>query len=300
MLGKVAITDDEARAYYEAHLNEFTTPPTVTLREILVAVPADPKGVNVAADDAAKEKAATIRARAVGGESFEKLAADVSDAPSRANAGLIGPISAKDLSPDFQKLIETMKAGDVSEPFARTRGYQILKLESTTGAQTLTFEQAREQISDRVLAGKRQQEFQKLLEKLRAEAIIEWKNADIKKAYERGTRAAKTSDVTDAAGPTGATRSGSPSGRGRATKQSSASSSSASTSTRSCRRSRGGAAGRIARRRSTGRCFPATASRASIRPTRCRFSSAPASSTSSRSREGRRRFPSTSSTASAC
>ena len=38
VLGKIGVTEDEARRYYESHLNEFTTPPTVTLREILVAV----------------------------------------------------------------------------------------------------------------------------------------------------------------------------------------------------------------------------------------------------------------------
>ena len=197
VLGKVGITEDESRKYYQAHLNEFTAPPAVTLREILVAVPADPKGMNVAQDDAAKAKADVIHARAVGpggagsGESFEKLAADLSDAPSHANAGLIGPISAKDLSPEFQKLIEAMKPGDVSQPIRTPRGYQILKLETTTGAQTMTFEQARDQISDHVLGGKRQQEFLKLLAKLRAEASIEFKNADIKKAYEQGLVAQK-------------------------------------------------------------------------------------------------------------
>src|SRR6185436_3531669 len=44
VLGKIGVTEDEARRYYEAHLNEFTTPPTVTLREILVAVNSDAKG----------------------------------------------------------------------------------------------------------------------------------------------------------------------------------------------------------------------------------------------------------------
>src|SRR6476661_96558 len=60
VMAKIAITDDEARAYYDAHMNEFTTAPTVTLREILVATPTDPKGVNVAAEEAALEKAKQI------------------------------------------------------------------------------------------------------------------------------------------------------------------------------------------------------------------------------------------------
>jgi peptidyl-prolyl cis-trans isomerase SurA len=186
VLGRVGVSEEEARKYYDSHVSEFTAPPTVTLREILVAVPADTKGMNVAADDAAKEKAAQIRARAVAGESFEKLAADLSDAPSRANAGLVGPISTKDLSPDLQKMIETMKAGDIGQPIRTQRGYLLLKLESSSGAQTMPFEQAREQISERVFTDKRQAELRKYLDKLRSEAIIEWKNPDVRKAYEEG------------------------------------------------------------------------------------------------------------------
>ena len=186
VFGKVGVSEDEARKYYEAHTNEFTTPPTVTLREILVSVPNDGKALNVGLDEAAKEKAEKIRARAVSGDSFEKLAADISDSPSRANAGLIGPISMKDLSQDMRTLIEPMKVGDVSQVFRTPRGYQICKLESSTPPQTLPFEQAREQISDRVFTDKRAQEFQKYKEKLRTEAIIEWKNADIKRAYDEG------------------------------------------------------------------------------------------------------------------
>ena len=85
-----------------------------------------------------------------------------------------------------------MKPGDVSAARCATaRGYQILKLETLTPAQTMPFEQAREQISDRVFTDKRKAEFQKYLEKLRAQAIIEWKNADVKKAFEAGPRSSR-------------------------------------------------------------------------------------------------------------
>lgn len=189
VLAKIGVTDDEARKYYETHLKEFTTPPTVTLREILVAVPGDPKVLNVGADEAAKEKAEAIRKRVTdGGESVEKLAEEISDAPSKANAGLIGPLSVNDISPDLRKLIEGMKAGDVSELVRVTRGYQILKLESITPTQTMSLEQAREQISERVFTDKRKAEFQKYIHKLRTQAIIEWKNEDVKKAFEEGMK----------------------------------------------------------------------------------------------------------------
>ena len=189
VLAKIGVTTEEARKYYEAHLNEFTTPPTVTLREILILVPGDAKGLNVAADEAAKAKAETIRARVTTGrESFETVAADVSESPSKANAGLIGPLSVTDISPDLRKLIEGMKPGDVCELIRTPRGYQILKLETISAAQTMTLDQAREQISERVFTDKRRAEFQKYVEKLRAQAIIEWKNQDVRKAFEEGTR----------------------------------------------------------------------------------------------------------------
>jgi parvulin-like peptidyl-prolyl isomerase len=186
---KIGVTDEESRKYYESHLKEFTTPPTVTLREILVAVPGDPKVMNVAADDVAKARASVIRTRVTtGGENFEKLAAEISDSPSKANAGLIGPLSVNDISPELRKAVEAMKAGDVADLVRTSRGYQILKLESITPTQTLTIEQAHEQISEHVFTEKRKAEFQKYLAKLRTQAIIEWKNEDVKKAYEVGTK----------------------------------------------------------------------------------------------------------------
>ncbi len=189
VISKIGVTDEEARKYYESHLKEFTTAPTVTLREILIAVAGDAKALNVAADEAARARVDEIRTRVTsGGENFEKLAAEISDSPSKANGGLIGPLSVNDLSPELRKLIESMKAGDVSEPVRTPRGYQLLKLEAIAPTQTMTLEQAREQISEHVFTDKRKAEFQKYLQKLRAQAIIEWKNDDVKRAFEEGMK----------------------------------------------------------------------------------------------------------------
>src|SRR5262249_44934961 len=123
-----------------------------------------------------------------GNEDFEKLAAELSDASSKANSGLIGPISLNDVSPELRKLLDTIKPGDVSPVIRTTRGYQLLKLESMTNAHTLPFDQARDQISDKVFAEKRKIEYMKYLDKLRAQAIIEWKNADVKRAFDEGLK----------------------------------------------------------------------------------------------------------------
>jgi peptidyl-prolyl cis-trans isomerase SurA len=189
VFGKIAISEDEARKYYQAHQDEFTTQASVTMREILVALPNDGKGASQADDAAAKQKAEQLRTRALAGDNFMKLAEENSDAPSKANAGLIGPLSLGDLSPDLRKLIESTKPGDVTQPARTAKGYQFFKVETLTTADTMPFEQAREQINDRVFTGKRKDEFEKYLTKLRAQAIIDWKNADVKKAYEEGLAA---------------------------------------------------------------------------------------------------------------
>src|SRR5712691_5806580 len=112
IMAKIGVTDDEAKKYYDAHMNEFTTAPSATLREILVATPTDPKGLNVAADEAAKRRIEEIRTQVTtGGESFDTLATEISDSPSKANAGLIGPLSVNDISPDLRRIIEKMKPG---------------------------------------------------------------------------------------------------------------------------------------------------------------------------------------------
>ena len=193
VLSKIGISETEARSYYDAHLNEFTTAASVALREILASIPSDNRGVNVAAEEAAKKRIEEMRARITSGAAtFEKLAAESSDSPSKANAGLIGPLSVLDLSPDLRKLIEPMKVGDVSQPVRTARGFQLFKLESRTEVHTLPFDQAKEQIGERVFTDKRKGEYLKYLEKLRAQAIIEWKNQDVKKAFDEGLRQIST------------------------------------------------------------------------------------------------------------
>jgi peptidyl-prolyl cis-trans isomerase SurA len=182
----IDLTEAEERAYYEAHKSEFATTPSVTLREIMVTVPTDPKGVNAATIDEAQAKAEAIRARVMKGEAFDKVAAEVSDAPSKANGGLIGPIAKNELADELAKMLAAMKPGDVTPVVRVAGGFEILKLQSSTESTTLAFEDARSRIAENIGAEKQHAEMQKYLKKLRDQALIEWKNDEIKKAYEAG------------------------------------------------------------------------------------------------------------------
>jgi parvulin-like peptidyl-prolyl isomerase len=182
---RITITEAEAKAYYDRHASEFTTPAVITARELLVSVPTDPKGISAALDEEARAKAERLRARALGGESFEKLVAEASDAASKTNGGLVGPINENDIDPTLRNAVEPMKVGDISEVLRTQRGYLLLKLETKTGAAVLPFEKVRDEVGNRVGEGKSQGEMAKYVAKLRAQAVIEWKSPELKKLYEK-------------------------------------------------------------------------------------------------------------------
>src|SRR5215203_1693995 len=197
VMQKVGITEEDALAYHAAHRNEFTKPASVTLREIQLNVPSSPEGVSAADDQATRERVEEIRTRVKSGEAFEKIAGELSDAPSKANGGLIGPLTMTELAPALQTLLGGMKPGDISEPLRTPKGYQLLKLETITPEEVLPPEQVRDQIAEKLYAAKRDVELRKYLARMRKEAIIEWKNDELRKAYE----AALAADATGAPAP---------------------------------------------------------------------------------------------------
>lgn len=195
VFGRIAITEDESRTYYNAHPTEFSTPSSITIREITVDVPTEVRGEGTSAqptfnallDDAAKAKAESLRKRALAGEDFVALVTEASESASKANGGLIGPLNSDELNPQIKAILDGLKVGGVSEPLRTQRGYQLLKLETRSETKTLSFEEARDQIANKVFATKRQGEVEKYLKRLRAQAIIEWRNDAIKAMFDART-----------------------------------------------------------------------------------------------------------------
>jgi peptidyl-prolyl cis-trans isomerase SurA len=191
VMQKISITEEDARAYYEAHPQEFTSPASVTLREILLNIPqtttpSGEKATSVAADEETQARAREIRQRVTsGGEDFGRVASEVSDAASKANGGLIGPIDQAELAPAVQEVLSKLKPGEVSEPLRTPLGYQLIKLETATASVTQPFEEVRDKIADAVYNQKRRGEVDKYLRRVREEALIEWKNDELRQLYEQ-------------------------------------------------------------------------------------------------------------------
>lgn len=186
---KLSITEEEARQYYLAHKSQFAEPATVTLREIIIDVPPLSKGgqptISVAAQDQAEERANELRKRILAGEDFAKVAAEASSSPSKANGGLIGPLNLAEVSPSVQDMINKMKPGDVTPPIRTNRGVQILKLETLKASSVPPFESVRDIASEKVHDARQQAEVRKFLSRVRGQALIEWKNDELKKLYEK-------------------------------------------------------------------------------------------------------------------
>jgi len=189
IMTRIQLTEEESREYYRTHPKEFEKPATITIRELFIAMPTTVQGgqavTNVAAADEMEKKAADIRARATKGEDFAKLVTEFSESPSKANGGLIGPINISELAPQVHELLDKMKTGDVSDVIRTPNGFQLIKLETRTTPQPEPFDTVRDEIANRIGESRLAVEQKKYIAKLRTQAIIEWKNDELRKMYDQ-------------------------------------------------------------------------------------------------------------------
>ena len=181
---KVILTETEAREYYNEHLDEFTNVATITLREIMIAVADAGGGINAAADDQARAAADAARQRVLDGEEFSMVAVAVSDAPSKANGGLIGPLEYGLVNEAIQNVVDGLEVGDISAPIQTPAGYQVLQLEARTDPTPIPFDDVKRSIGDTVFNDRRVREYTRFLTELRDQADMEWKDEQLQRAYE--------------------------------------------------------------------------------------------------------------------
>ena len=185
VLGKVTLTEIEAREYYDENIEQFTEPGTVTMREIMVRVAEGAGGaLGEAADEAGLVRATEARDRVLAGEEFATVAIAVSDAASKANGGLIGPLDESIVSAQVAAVLDELEVGEVSEPVRTPIGYQVLQLEARTRPEPRTFEEVQDLIANTVFNDRRSAEYARFLDELREEADIEWKDETLREAFD--------------------------------------------------------------------------------------------------------------------
>jgi len=206
LMPSMTITQEEQRQYYASHKGQFMTPETVTLRQLIVAVPVRPgevgKPPDPVVDAGAKARIETLRERALKGEDFTQLVKDNSDteAIAKANGGLVGPVKVDEINPLLKEAILGLKVGDVTSPIRTSGGYQILKLEARTSSEQRSFDSVRAEIESILRNERIEPEQLKLLSRLRSQAVIEWKDDNYKKMYE-SARAKQGADTVEGPAP---------------------------------------------------------------------------------------------------
>ena len=131
------------------------------------------------------------------------MAGEVSAASSKANGGLIGPIHSDELAPQLRDMLASLNVGDITSVLRTQRGYQILKLEARTDSKVKSFEEARGDIGNRIGDQKMRGEREKYLDRLREQATITWRNAELQKAYDTAlARRRQATAASDSQKPT--------------------------------------------------------------------------------------------------
>jgi peptidyl-prolyl cis-trans isomerase C len=159
-----AVTDAEARKFYEGQAAQMKDNPQVRARHILVKE---------------EREAREVHQQVVHGGDFAKLAMKHSKDPgSAANGGDLGFMQRGQTVKAFDETIFKLKPGEVSEPVKTEFGWHIIRVEERRALPPY------EGLKERIMAQLIQEKAQALSEDLRKKARIEYVDPALKKAVE--------------------------------------------------------------------------------------------------------------------
>jgi len=188
VMRKIQFKQEEIRAYYDTHKDEFQREERVFLREISVSTQG--KQDNPTAVAAAEKKAKDLVDRARRGERFAELAQTNSDSPTAKDGGALDPYKKGELAPAIEAAVWDKERGAVTDPIKIPSGLLILRVDEHHKAGLAEFEEVEQEIQNRILDSRRQAALRAYLTKLRDISFLE-----IKAGYE-DSAAAPSKDTT--------------------------------------------------------------------------------------------------------
>jgi peptidyl-prolyl cis-trans isomerase C len=166
----ISVNPDDLKGFYDQHQSQYSQQEQVRARHILIKVPPETS----AADEAKmKEKATKALARAKKGESFGKLAQELSDDTSQANGGDLGLFKRGQMVAPFEEAAFALKVGQVSELVRTPFGYHIIKLEERHPEKPLSYDEAKEQVKKDLTQERGLARYQEYIAGLRGKAVID-------------------------------------------------------------------------------------------------------------------------------
>jgi peptidyl-prolyl cis-trans isomerase C len=143
---KVALADDDIKAYYEGHKDRFMTKGSFSARHILVGLKGSPSmGDKGYTDEEAKARIAKIQAELKAGKKLEELTQEYSDDPgSKEVGGLYENRAFGEFVPEFEDAVRKQALGQVGEPVKTLHGYHLIQAEKITPPSVPAFEEVKD------------------------------------------------------------------------------------------------------------------------------------------------------------
>lgn len=166
---KVAIEDQELRAWYEDHKDEYKQPSRFRIRELVIA-----KGVTPEEQAASKARLEQVQKALAEGKSFEALAKELSDSPSKATGGDLGWIGKGFMRAAIEKAALALKPGQVSGLLETDKDLMLVQLVESEEDRVKPFEEVKQAILEKVREPKAENAKQNYLNALRTRANIRY------------------------------------------------------------------------------------------------------------------------------
>jgi len=181
LLSKAGAGEQEVRAYYDGHPEEFKHEQQVKLRMIVAQVP---QGADQAQQDAAKGRAEAALKRILAGEDFAKVATDASDHPNKANGGALGNWVREAALTEFESTLKGVKVGGVTDVLKNQQGFFIFKVEDRRPPGLTSFDEVKDNLTTFLKNRKLDDSIRLVISTRRPKAKVETLNPAIKAAME--------------------------------------------------------------------------------------------------------------------
>ncbi|OGQ99985.1 MAG: hypothetical protein A2505_05575 [Deltaproteobacteria bacterium RIFOXYD12_FULL_55_16] len=176
--GKVQVTEQEAKAFYNSNQDKFAQPEMAHARHILIAAKeAEPK----ADKDRKRAKLVQIKKQLKGGADFAELAKQSSDCPSKERGGDLGFFPRGQMVKAFDQVVFKMMPGDVSDVVETEFGFHLIRLEEKKPAKTVTFDEAKAKITAYLTQEKVTANIEAFIAEAKGKATIKILTSQVKK-----------------------------------------------------------------------------------------------------------------------
>ena len=173
-MGDAAVTEADAKKFYDENPQHFTQPEQVKASHILCGK----RGITEADYPAELEKIKAAKARLDAGEAFEDVAKDVSTCPSSKDGGDLGFFGKGQMDPAFEAAAFGLEVGATSDIVKSSFGYHIIKVTDKKEGGSTPFDEVKDKITDYLTQQKQQEFWKEYDQKMKDGATIEYSAAE--------------------------------------------------------------------------------------------------------------------------